>query len=94
MVLRERKVNMLRADGKIQRCQWVVYKPDVPRYSGHGPSGFSMHYNEEQCSYKAVAEVKNTYGNPIKVCSRHRKMADRWCMTPCRWDYPWEKRNG
>ena len=37
-----------------KRCQAVVYKRDVPRYSGRGSSGFSMHYTKDQCSRAAV----------------------------------------
>jgi hypothetical protein len=83
---------MLRPDGQIQRCQAVVYKRDTYRYDGRGPSGFSMHYNEEQCSFKAVAEAVNTYGNSIKLCSRHLKKVEYTCMSPCRWDMAWESR--
>lgn len=83
---------MLREDGKIQRCQTVVYKADVPRYDGRGHGGFSMHYNNDQCSFKAVAETKNTYGNPIKLCSRHLKKVEYWCMTPTTYDQAWEPR--
>lgn len=83
---------MFRDDGKIQRCQYEVSKADVPRYDGRGPGGFSMHYNQEQCSFKAVAEAMNTYGNPIKLCSRHLKKVQYWCMRPTSYDRPWEPR--
>lgn len=83
---------MLREDGKIQRCQAIVYKADVPRYDGRGPGGFSMHYNAEQCSFKAVEETKNTDGNKIKLCSKHLRKVSFICMSPCNWDFPWEPR--
>ena len=83
---------MLRKDGQIQRCQAIVYKADVPRYDGRGPAGFSMHYSKDQCSFKAVEEATNTYGNKIKLCSRHLKKVSYTCMRPCDWDFAWEPR--
>jgi hypothetical protein len=83
---------MLRPDGKIQRCQYEVSHKDTYRYSGRGSSGFTMEYNNEQCSFKAVAEATNTYGDPIKLCSRHLKKVQYWCMTPTTYDQPWEPR--
>lgn len=83
---------MLREDGKIQRCQAVVYKSDIYRRTGRGSIGFSMHYNKEQCSFKAVEEATNTYGNRIKLCSRHLKKVYFTCMSPCSWDFPWESK--
>jgi hypothetical protein len=84
---------ILRMDGKIQRCQYVVYRRDTYRYDGRGPGGFSLHYNEGQCSFKAVEEAVNTYGNPIKLCSRHLKRVKHWCMSPTHYDQPWEPRD-
>ena len=36
------------ADGV--HCKALIYKRDTYRYSGHGSSGFTMHYSKEQCS--------------------------------------------
>lgn len=83
---------MFRSDGQIQRCQYEVARADVPRYDGRGPGGFSMHYNIGQCSFKAVAETTNTDGNLIKLCSRHLKKVEYWCMSPTTYDQPWEPR--
>ena len=83
---------MLREDGKIQRCQYEVSKRDTYRYDGLSPSGFSMHYTDEQCSFKAVVEATNTYGQPIKLCNRHLKKVTYWCMRPITYDQPWEVR--
>ena len=33
-----------------EQCTYHIYVRDVPRYSGRGPSGFTMHYNRQQCS--------------------------------------------
>ena len=83
---------MLREDGKIQRCQYEVAHKDTYRYSGKGSSGFTMEYNNDQCSFKAISETINTYGDPIKLCLRHLKRVKYWCMAPTTWDQPWEPR--
>lgn len=36
------------------RCQALVYRRDTYRYSGRGPSGFTMHYTKCQCKRHAV----------------------------------------
>ena len=36
-----------------KRCKEYVYHRDVYRRTGRGPSGFTMHYNREQCKRKA-----------------------------------------
>jgi len=77
----------------IQRCQAEVYKRDTYRYSGRGSSGFSMHYNIEQCSFKAIGEKEYRHGGVIKLCKRHLAMHERSrYVTRCNWDLPWEPR--
>jgi hypothetical protein len=36
------------------QCRAVVWRHDVPRYTGRGPGGFEMHYNKTQCKRKAT----------------------------------------
>lgn len=44
------------------QCAAIVWKSDVPRYTGRGPGGFEMHYSKCQCKRKA------THG---KYCWQH-----------------------
>ena len=46
------------------RCHEWVFKRDIYRYSGHGKSGFTMHYNKQQCSRKPVID---------EWCKQHAK---------------------
>lgn len=78
---------------KIQRCQAEVEHRDTYRYSGRGSSGFSMHYNIEQCSFKAKGERTHEWRGHMHLCSRHLALFDRnRYVAKCRWDSPWEPR--
>jgi len=49
-----------------QRCKAAIYKRDTYRRTGRGPTGFSMHYNKEQCTRASVAD---------DFCRQHLTMA-------------------
>lgn len=38
----------------IKCCVAAVYKADVPRRTGRGPTGFEMHYTKCQCKRAAI----------------------------------------
>lgn len=42
---------------QIPRCQAVVYRRDTYRYAGRTPSGFEMHYTEDQCRLPAIGDT-------------------------------------
>ena len=47
------------------RCKVAIYKRDTYRYSGCGPTGFTMHYTQKQCSRAAVAYGRCKQHNPF-----------------------------
>lgn len=58
------------ADVYPDKCRELVYKRDTYRRTGRGPSGFEMHYREEQCSRK------QTHG---RYCWQHKKCLASGC---------------
>ena len=50
-----------------EQCEAIVYHRDTYRYTGQGPSGFSMYYDEERCKRKAQG---------MGLCSQHLAMSD------------------
>lgn len=47
-----------------ERCLETVYVKDVYRRTGRGPSGFEMHYTEQQCSRKHQEERQYCWQHP------------------------------
>lgn len=48
-----------------EQCAAQIWKKDTYRYTGRGKSGFSMHYNRDRCSRRAVVDG---------LCRQHSRM--------------------
>ena len=59
------------------RCKATVWRRDCYRRTGRGPSGFSMHYSEDQCARKRKGG---------EFCGQHQKQKDQGQnISICRW---------
>lgn len=52
-----------------RRCVATVWKRDTHRYTGRGPSGFTMHYTRCQC--------RRAVNGAGRFCGQHQAMQDR-----------------
>jgi hypothetical protein len=53
---KEEAIKVLEGLRPRQRCQAQIHKRDTYRRTGHGRTGFEMHYNKCQCSRAAVED--------------------------------------
>ena len=62
-----------------QQCEATVYRADVMRRTGRGPSGFEMHYERGRCKRRAETEVRNPITNckykPGGLCWQHERIS-------------------
>ena len=63
------------------KCSEIVYKRDCYRRTGRGPTGFEMHYSEDQCQRKRTHGDKCWQHDPE---NRQRLREKRWAASNAR----------
>jgi len=72
----------------MKRCRAAIWVRDTYRRTGRGLHGFSLHYNKQQCSRKAI----KTLGGEEKFCKQHLELREYRTLLELDWHDEWEPR--